>query len=355
KETILRMAGHFQAVIREVCDNPRKEISQVDILPLPEKQQLLNQFNQTQRDYPGDQTIHRLFAEQVGRTPDRIATVGIGTRFIASDSRKWAIHISYGELNHKSHRLAYWLKEKGVTDDTIVGIMIERSVEMVIGILGILKAGAAYMPIDPEYPEERIKYMLKDSGAKILLTLPGLSEKYEKLSIVNCQLLMVNEEPYRRRLNTPPKEANSINNYQFTIHNSQLKRNNLAYIIYTSGSTGKPKGVLIEHKNVVRLMFNYKFQFDFNEKDVWTLFHSFGFDFSVWEMYGALLYGGQLVVVPLMTTRDPHRFRQLLKQHEVTVLNQTPSAFYNLAAEEMKLPGAGLNLRYVIFGGEALK
>ena len=158
----------------------------------------------------------------------------------------------------------------------------------------------------------------------------------------------------RRRLNNPPKEANSINNYQLTIHNSQLERTNLAYIIYTSGTTGKPKGVLVEHGNVVRLMFNDAFQFDFNHADTWTMFHSCCFDFSVWEMYGALLYGGKLVIVPKMTARDTAIFLQRMLEENVTVLNQTPSAFYRLIDEELKQEQPRLRLKYVIFGGEAL-
>ena len=142
-------------------------------------------------------------------------------------------------------------------------------------------------------------------------------------------------------------------------NNSNLRKVNrvcdLAYIIYTSGTTGQPKGSMIEHRNVVRLMMNDKMRFNFNQNDVWTMFHSFCFDFSVWEMYGALLYGGKLVAVSRSSTRDPREFLQLMKRHVVTVLNQTPAAFYNLANEELQSPKRDLVLRYVIFGGEALK
>ena len=134
-----------------------------------------------------------------------------------------------------------------------------------------------------------------------------------------------------------------------------LQTRSLAYIIYTSGTTGKPKGVMIEHRNVVRLLFNSKMQFDFNDKDVWTMFHSVCFDFSVWEMYGALLYGGKLIVVPKLTARDTREFLKLLKREKATVLNQTPSAFHNLINEELQFEESELGIRYVIFGGEALK
>ncbi|MGD2089144.1 MAG: amino acid adenylation domain-containing protein [Candidatus Aminicenantes bacterium] len=348
KATIQQMADHFLNVLRQVISEPEIKIGDLDILSPGEKQQLLIDFNETTADYPGDKTIHQLFAEQVKTTPDNIAVVGpLQMEYRAYMT--YMTYITYRELNNRSNQLAYLLKEKGVGHDTIVGIMGERSIETIVGIMGILKAGGAYLPIDPEYPKNRIKYMLVDSGAKVLVTTTGLSGKLEKLSIVNCQLLMVNEKfSARRRLTNPPQQTNSINNYPLTINNLQLESASLAYIIYTSGTTGKPKGVLIGHRNVVRLLFNDKFQFDFNEKDIWSLFHSFCFDFSVWEMYGALLYGGKLVVIPKMVARDPGMFLKVLQKNRITVLNQTPSAFYQLRNEK-------LNIRYIIFGGEALK
>ncbi|MCP5047585.1 MAG: AMP-binding protein, partial [bacterium] len=254
-----------------------------------------------------------------------------------SGSWKWNIHITYKELNEKSNSLAYTLQEKGVGPDTIVGIMIERSVEMIIGILGILKAGGAYLPIDTDYPGDRIDFMLKDSGSQVLLTDSANGMTYEK-NIVCI-----------------PDAINRVPTMTITYPQPATRNPQLAYVIYTSGTTGKPKGVLVEHRNIVGLMVNNEFLFDFDKHDVWTLFHSYCFDFSVWEMYGALLYGGRLVVIPKTTARDPQCYRQVLIRQGVTVLNQTPSAFYNLAAEELKHPRAQLNLRWVIFGGEALK
>jgi amino acid adenylation domain-containing protein len=166
---------------------------------------------------------------------------------------------------------------------------------------------------------------------------------------------MINEESRdRRRLNTPPKESNSINNYQLTIHNLQLRVNSLAYVIYTSGTTGKPKGSLVEHRNVVSLMSHDNYLFEFDMKDVWTMFHSYCFDFSVWEIFGALLYGGKLVIISKMAAVDTQNFLEILKMQQVTVLNQTPSAFYRLMNLELKQPGKYLHIRYLIFGGEAL-
>jgi amino acid adenylation domain-containing protein len=366
EETIQRFIGYFKTVVDVVLENPLVKLSGIEILPGEEKHRLLFEFNDTTSEYPKNKTLSLLFEDQVRRTPDHTALIGqipnpksqIPNLPAKDPYKKESFaegYLSYKELNKKSNHLAHLLQEKGTQPDTIVGIMVERSVEMIIGILGILKAGGAYLPIDPDYPQERKQYILDDSSAKILVTAPGLPGEFEKLLIVNCRLLMVNEKPSnRRRLNNPPREANSINNYQLTINNLQLEKASLAYIIYTSGTTGKPKGVMIEHRNVVRLMFNDKFQFDFNNNDVWTMFHSYCFDFSVWEMYGALLYGGKLVLIPRATARDSQRYLEVLKEKKVTILNQTPSAFYNLMNLELKKPRKELYIRWIIFGGETL-
>jgi amino acid adenylation domain-containing protein/non-ribosomal peptide synthase protein (TIGR01720 family) len=345
-ETTARFIEYFKKILLSILENPGQKISGIEILPGEEKNRLLFEFNQTDADYPKDKTLHELFREQVQRTPDHIALVwkeeGWKGRRVEGKREEepfgqvldafGGMHISYKELNEKSDRLACLLIEKGVRPDTLVAIMLERSVEMIVGILGILKAGGAYLPIDPDYPEERINYMLTDSNAKILLT--------------------------ERDINPSPKALLTLSEGRpFNSHHSSFITHHscyLAYSLYTSGTTGKPKGALIKHSNVVRLMFNDKFQFDFSESDVWTLFHSFCFDFSVWEMYGALLYGGKLVIVPRMVSRDTQGFLQLLKEEQVTILNQTPSAFYNLVSLELKQPKRELHLRYIIFGGEAL-
>ncbi len=357
-KTIDRITGYFKKIFDSIFENPGQKLSEIEIITAEEKSQILYEFNDTDVHYPKDKTLNQILAEQVERTPDNIAIIGpsvsVGV-FVGAINQSPLHQITYKELNQKSNQLAYELKEKGIKPDTIVGIMMERSIDMIIGILGILKASGAYLPIDPDYPPERINYMIADSNTKFLVTTPGLTGKIKKLLIVNCQLLIVNEKlPGCPGINNPPKEANSVNNYQLTIDNLQLECSNLAYVIYTSGTTGKPKGVLIRHLSVVRLMVNDKFFFDFNENDVWTLFHSACFDFSVWEMYGALIYGGKLVIVPKILAQDTERFLELLKEKQVTVLNQTPPAFYQLAHQELKQPRKELNIRTIIFGGEAL-
>jgi tyrocidine synthetase-3 len=324
KETIQRMAGHYIQIITEIVTAPDRKLSEIEMLSEAEKQQILSSFNDTQAEYPREKTIQQLFEEQVERTPD-------ATAVIFEEQQ-----LTYQELNQKANGLAHVLREKGVKPDSIVGIMVHRSLEMIIGILGILKAGGAYLPIDPEYPAERISYMLKDSGTELLLTQTGLhAENLFGKTIIDIQ----NQEIYQNQ----SANLNKINTAK-----------DLAYIIYTSGTTGQPKGSMIEHRNVVRLLFNERFQFDFNENDVWTMFHSYCFDFSVWEMYGALLYGGKLVVVTKSTSRDPKEYLKLLEKEKVTVLNQIPTVFYNLI-EEMPESSSILKLRYVIFGGEALQ
>jgi amino acid adenylation domain-containing protein len=323
-ETIRRFIDYFKKLLVEIRENPSRKLSSLEILPEEEKNRLLFDFNDTAAEYPGEKTIHRLFEEQAEKAPQRMAAAGREKKIGE------IVQLTYGELNGKSDRLAHGLKKKGVLADSIIGIMMKRSVEMIIGILGILKAGGAYLPIDPEYPRERIEYMLKDSNAKLLVTINNLEE------LDNLKT----SQPHNFILSS-------------TV-GSQLPTTSLAYIIYTSGTTGKPKGCMIEHRNLVRLLVNDRFPFNFSLNDTWTLFHSYCFDFSVWEIWGAFVYGGRLIIVPGMIARDPHRFLELLKKEQVTVLNQTPAAFYHLSDEVLSNKEKSFHIRYIIFGGEAL-
>jgi amino acid adenylation domain-containing protein len=220
-----------------------------------------------------------------------------------------------------------------------VGLRIERSLEMVVGLIGILKAGGAYLPIDTVYPTDRVGFMLEDAQVRVLLTqeslLASLPESQARVVCLDTEWERIAQE-----------STDSLS--------SGAGADRLAYVIYTSGSTGKPKGCLVTHYNVVRLMQATERWFHFHESDVWTLFHSHAFDFSVWEIWGALLYGGRLVVVPYWVSRSPQQFHQLLREQRVTVLNQTPSAFRQLIQADETADG-DLALRLVIFGGEALE
>jgi len=220
-------------------------------------------------------------------------------------------------------------------------VCIERSAELVVVLLGILKAGGAYVPLDPRYPRERLGFMVKDAGVGVLVTESQYAELVgqEGVAVVSVDL------------ERATISAQSRENLKLGVSGEQL-----AYVIYTSGSSGEPKGMMITHGNVGRLFAATAEQFDFSEQDVWTLFHSYGFDFSVWEMWGALLHGGRLVVVPYWVSRSPEGMLELLRQQRVSVLNQTPSAFRQLQeAEAAGGEGAELALRAVIFGGEALE
>ncbi|WP_442947635.1 amino acid adenylation domain-containing protein [Nostoc sp.] len=327
--TITRMVGHFVTLLEGIVANPEERISQFPLLTQPEQQQLFGEWNNTQANYPSDKCIHQLFEEQCLSTPDAVAVV--------FDNQQ----LTYHQLNCRANQLAHYLRSLGVKPDTLVGLCVQRSLEAIVGILGILKTGGAYLPLDPEYPTERLRFMLEDAQVKVLLTQQQLVE-----SIPQHQAHLVCLDSDWEKI-AQECELNPENT---------AATDNLAYVIYTSGSTGKPKGVLVNHSNVVRLFAATDAWYHFNAQDVWTMFHSYAFDFSVWEIWGALLYGGRLVVVPYLVTRSPESFYQLLCQEKVTILNQTPSAFRQLIQVEQSTATVGdLNLRLVIFGGEALE
>lgn len=271
--------------------------------------------------------IHSLFAEQAQKRPDALAVV-------CGDDR-----LTYRELDRQSDLIAERLQQLGVGPESLAALYLDRNSRMVTAILGVLKAGGAYVPIDLAYPKERIDFILNDAKPSVILTEGALAQ-----ILLSCSrpILLVDKEtaktPFqgRTRSLTCPQNA--------------------AYVIYTSGSTGKPKGVVVSHANLSRLFRATEPWFQFGPEDVWTLFHSFAFDFSVWEMWGALAYGGTLVIVPYLVSRSPEKFRELLARERVTVLNQTPSAFRQLVRADAQADSkASLSLRYVIFGGEALE
>ena len=325
--TIQRMWRHFETLLEGIVADPRQKISDLPLLTDPERAQLLVEWNATQTLDPPEISLVQLFEQQVERTPDVVA--------LGCESQA----LTYRELNARANRLAHYLRRQGIGPDVCVGLCLHRSLEMVVGILGILKAGGAYVPLDPAYPQQRLRFMLQDAHTRIVVTEQRLVG----------DLLEAGVQPICLDTDWESIARESVANPLGWTH-----AENLAYVIYTSGSTGAPKGTAVSHRNVTRLLTATDSWFGFNSQDVWTLFHSCAFDFSVWEIWGALLYGGRLVVVPWEVSRSPELFYPLLQREGVTVLNQTPSAFGQLMAEDRRQGGAKLPLRYVIFGGEAL-
>ncbi len=276
---------------------------------------------------PAVGSLHRLFEAQAARTPGAVALT-----FEGSD-------LSYAGLNARANRLARSLRELGVGPGSRVGLLVERSPEMIVGLLGVLKAGGAYVPLDVVYPEDRLAFVAADAGLPVLLTQKTL---LDRVPTTTARVICLDDP------DAFAPEAHDLD--------GGAGPDDVAYVIYTSGSTGRPKGVEVTHANVARLFEATRHWFHFRRDDVWTMFHSFAFDFSVWEIWGALLHGGRLVVVPYWASRSPDAFRDLLRDERVTVLNQTPSAFRQLIrADESRPEGDLLALRLVIFGGEALE
>ncbi|MGK3966667.1 amino acid adenylation domain-containing protein [Sorangium sp. So ce118] len=325
---IERITGHFQSLLENIVAEPERPVSQISMLTKEEQTQL-SAWAGANVSYPSDRCVHELFEAQVERTPSAVAVVFEQQQ------------LTYRELNERANQLAHHLRSLGVGPEVLVGLCVERSLDMVIGIIAILKAGGAYVPLDPAYPKDRIAFMLADARPAVLLTqqalLPRLPENDSHTLCIDAM---------------GPESAGQ----KSTNPTSGVTPEHLAYVIYTSGSTGKPKGALVTHANATRLFHATEAWFHFDERDVWTLYHSSSFDFSVWEIWGALLYGGRLLVVSFEVTRSPELFRRLLREENVTVLNQTPSAFRQIVTADAAAGGedAGLALRLVILSGEAL-
>ncbi|MCU7728890.1 amino acid adenylation domain-containing protein, partial [Actinoplanes sp. KI2] len=319
-ESIVERLGRLLRAVSADADRP---LWQIDLLGAAERRALTAAWAPPPVSRP-DTTVPGLFEAAVAAHPD-------ATALVDGDLR-----LTYRELNARANRLAHRLIDAGVGPESLVALALPRGADLVVAVLGVLKAGGAYVPLDPAYPAERLAYVIADARPTVVVTGPQaadivLPDSVPQLGVTSSETADASD-PARAGL--LPQHA--------------------AYVIYTSGSTGRPKGVVVTHANVGRLFEQTADWFHFGHADVWTLFHSYAFDFSVWELWGPLLHGGTLVVVPQAVSRSPEEFRQLLRRERVTVLNQTPSAFYQLMQADQDRPAGDLALRYVIFGGEAL-
>ncbi|MBV6697676.1 non-ribosomal peptide synthase/polyketide synthase [Kitasatospora aureofaciens] len=327
--TVRSLVERWLRLLGAVVDAQDLPIGRIDLLSADERRLLLAADHTPTAELPAV-GLPQLFAARAAAAPDAIAVVCDGTA------------LSYRELDERANRLAHALIRRGAGPEQLVALALPRSAELVVAVLAVLKSGAAYLPVDPDYPAARIAYLLGDARPALVLA----DRRSAGLPVPDGTpgLLLDDPDTAAEVASCPPTDPGVA-----------VDPRHPAYVIYTSGSTGEPKGVLVPHRNVARLFSSTRDLFAFGPEDVWTLFHSYAFDFSVWELWGALLHGGRLVVVDHGTSRSPGRFLELLDREGVTVLNQTPSAFYQLMQADRETPGRATALRTVVFGGEALE
>jgi amino acid adenylation domain-containing protein len=345
QETIERFIAYFINIIRGAVENKQKRISDFEIITEAEKKRILFDFNNSEREYPKDKTIRRLFEDQVEGAPDRIAVIGVEAAILRTKS---LLQITYHQLNKQADGLAGLLIEKGVLADTIVGIMMERSIDLVIGIFGILKSGGAYLPIDPGYPPERIDYMLKDSEVKFLVT--ANDKEGEKVRRWEGEKIFI-ESVIHFSNNLKGRPHPGLHHSSFIVHHSSP----LVYIIYTSGSTGKPKGVMVEQEGFLNLLHWYNTEFQVKEDDNVLLITPISFDLSQKHLFSLHMVGGRLTI-PAPGIPDYHEMSEVIRDLQITIINCAPSVFNPLIEFNRDTGFTRLkSLRIVILGGEAMQ
>ena len=319
--TIVRMLKHFKTLLESIVANPEQSIANLPLLNEDEMNQLLREWNDTRTDYPQNKCIHQLFEERALQHAEDVA--------VTCDSQ----HLTYKELNSKANQLARYLQKQGVGAEVLVGLCAERSIDLIVGMLAVLKAGGAYLPLDPSYPRDRLNLMLEDARIKVLLIQDKLSENFRDFShsVIKCD----------RDWEQIARE--STDNLTNTV-----TADNLAYIIYTSGSTGKPKGVAVTHKAVNRLVINTNY-IKIEPTDKIAQASNASFDAATFEIWGALLNGAQLAIISTNITLSPHDLALELRQQNITILFLTTALFHQIARV---LPEAFNSLRCLLFGGE---
>ena len=329
EDCIDRLLMHWKQMLGSIArSRPDLTISQLQMLTRDEQFQYFD-WAQTaqvpQLETAEFEFVHEGVCAQAAANPNAIALSAYGA------------HLSYRELDRRSATLANRLVQSGVSPGDHVGVLVTRDFDLIVSMLAVLRAGAVYVPVDAESPGDRVKFMLEDAGVCCCLVSSSLS-KPDISGVSDCFWL---DPGVTDMENLPAPEV-------------ALSPDDAAYMIYTSGSTGEPKGCRISHRNLSRLFTRTEHWFSFSAADVWTMYHSAAFDFSVWEIWGALFYGGRLVIVSHETCRDPREFAGILLEEGVTVLNQTPSAFLQLVEIDAQSPLDLGALRTIIFGGEAL-
>ena len=320
--TIERMGAHFQTLLNSIVSNPEQRISELEMLSEAERHQLLVEFNDTATTFPRHVCIHQLFEQQVERTPDNVALVFEEQR------------LNYRELNERANQLARHLQDNGVTVEDRVGVLMERSVEMIVSLLAILKVGAAYVPLDPAYPSERLSFMVQDAHLRLLLTQSHLAQS---VLARDMKRVCVADEVMR----IAAQRSENLN--------SSAMADNLAYVMYTSGSTGLPKGVMISHRAVVRLVINNNYA-DFTPAEVFLQLAPVSFDASTFELWGALLNGARLVLMEAATP-TLEELGRAIERYKVTTLWLTAGLFHLMVDEQLE---ALCHVRQLLAGGDVL-